>query len=194
MASTKFQICSTALMSIGASPITDFDGGSTESEVAAQFYDTTVENWLSLYDWRFATTSAQLSRVSSDPLSPWDAVYQQPADMLKLLSVKVTDLPIPYTRYLDKVHCNAVAANVVIADYIYNIACEYWPPYFRTLIEHALAQRFAITLAAKVDFKNVFVTDLELQFRLAKNADARQQTTRRLPLSGRGSILEARRA
>jgi hypothetical protein len=194
MPSTKFEICSTALMSIGANAITDFAGGSTESAVAKQFYDTTVENWLSLYDWRFATTSVQLSRVNTTPLSPWTSVYQQPADMLKLLSVKVTDLPIPFTRYLDKIHCNAVEANVVIADYMHSVACEYWPPYFRTLIEHALAQRFAIVLAGKVDFKNTVSQDLELQFKLARNADARQQTTRRLPLSGRGSILEARRA
>lgn len=194
MPSTKFEICSTALMSIGANAITDFGGGSTESQVAAQFYDTTVENWMSLYDWRFATTSVQLSRVNTTPLSPWTSVYQQPSDIIKLLSVKVTDLPIPFTRYLDKIHCNAVEANVVIADYMYAVTCEHWPPYFRALIEHALAQRFSIALAAKVDFKNMIDVDIERQFRLAKNADARQQTTRRLPLSGRGSILEARRA
>jgi len=190
---TKFDLCSNALKLIGADSITDFAGGSSESEVASQFYPTTAENWLSLYDWQFATTTVQLSRLSDAPLNAWDAAYQAPSGALKIQNVKVNDNPIEYDRFMDKIHCNAAASDVVYCDYTYAIDIAYWPPYFVELMEYALAKKFSTALAAKVDFKTTFNADLETQFRLAKNADARQQTAKRLNMQGRGSIIAARR-
>lgn len=191
---TKFDLCSNALMLIGAEAVTDFDGGTPESSAAAQFFQTTADNWLSLYDWQFATTTVQLSRLEAAPADVWDAAYSQPSGAIKIQNVKVNDLPIPYDRFQDKIHCNAAVADEVYCDYTWSIGVEYWPPYFVELMEMALAKKFSTVLAAKIDFKNTFDEDLQTQFRFAKNADARQQTTKKLNMKGRGSIIEARRA
>lgn len=191
---TKFDVCSNALVAIGADPITDFAGGSTESAVASQLYQSTIDNWLTLYDWRFASKQAQLSRLVTAPTSLWDAAYQAPADIIKLKGVFVADRPIEYDRYRDQIYCDAQATDVVVADYIYSVAPEYWPPYFVMLAELALMKRFSFALAGKLDLKQTVDADLEAQFALAKNADARQQTAKRINTSGRGSILEARRS
>ena len=191
---TKFDVCSNALVAIGAEPITDFAGGSTESAVASQLYQSTIDNWLTLYDWRFASKQAQLSRLVAVPSSLWTAAYQAPADIIKLKGVFVVDRAIEYDRYGDKIYCNAQSTDTVIADYLYSIAPEYWPPYFVMLAELALMKRFAFALAGKLDLKATVDGDLQQQFALAKNADARQQTAKRINTAGRGSILEARRA
>jgi hypothetical protein len=190
---TKFDLCSNALMLIGADTITDFAGGSTESAAAAQFFQTTADNWLSLYDWQFATTTVQLSRLGTAPLNAWDAAYQAPAGAIKIQNVKVNDNPIAYDRFADKIHCNASVSDVVHCDYTRSPEVSEWPPYFVELVECALAKKFSTVLAAKIDFKTTFNADMETQFRLAKNADARQQTTKRINMKGRGSIIEARR-
>lgn len=194
MAVSKFDICSNALLRIGAQAITDFDGGSAESTAAAQFWQTTTDNWLTLHDWHFAGTTALLSRLAVAPLQAWDAAYQQPAEAIKIRSVKVNDLPIPFDRFQDKIHCNALVTDSVYCDYTWAVQADYWPPYFVELMELALAKKFAFTLAAKLDLKSVLDSELDIQFRLAKNADARQQTTKKLRYDGRGSIMEARRA
>lgn len=193
MAPTKFDICSTALRLIGAEAITDFSGTSSESTTASQFYQPTVDNWLSLYDWQFATTTVQLARLSEAPESAWDAAYSQPDGAIKIQNVKVDDIPIAYDRFRDKIHCNAFVSDQVFCDYTWSIGCEYWPPYFTELVQMALAGKFAMALAAKLDFKTSFTGDIDTQFRLAKNADARQQTAKRVNMRGRGSIFEARR-
>ena len=194
MTVTKFDLCSNALMLIGAEPITDFAGGTTESATARAFFQTTADNWLSLYDWQFATTTAQLSRLLDAPLDRWQAAYQAPSGALKIQNVKVSDQPIVYDRFHDKIYCDASVTDRVYCDYTREMDIAYWPPYFIELMEAALAKKFSTALAAKIDFKTTFNADLEVQFRLAKNADARQQTTKRINLAGRGSLMQARRA
>lgn len=193
MSLTKFDIASSALMLIGANPVTDFGGGSDEAQAAGQFFQSTADNWLSLYDWQFATTTVQLNRMSEEPPNAWDAAYQQPADAIKIQNVKVRDQNISFDRFKDKIHCDAQPTDEVFCDYTRRVEPAYWPPYFIELVQSALAKKFATVLAAKIDLKATFDSDMEIQFRLAKNADARQQTTKRINMSGRGSIIEARR-
>lgn len=191
---SQFDICSNALLRIGAEEIEDFDGGSSESQAAAAFFQSTADNWLTLHDWHFAKQTALLVRDASPPLQMWDASYAQPSGAIKIRSVKVNDLPISYDRARDKILCNALSTDNVYCEYTVSVDCSYWPPYFVELMELALAIKFSFTLAGKLDLKNVIEGDLQTQFRLAKNADARQQTTRRIRYDGKGTILEARRA
>lgn len=194
MAITKFDLCSNALMLIGADTITDFAGATSESTASSQFYQTTADNWLSLYDWQFATSTIQLSRLSTAPLNSWDAAYSEPSGALKIQNVKVNDENIDFDRFEGKIHCDALSSDLVYCDYTKSVDISTWPAYFVELIECALAKKFSTVLAAKIDFKTTFNTDLDTQFRLAKNADARQQTAKRLNMRGRGSIIAARRA
>lgn len=191
---SQFDICSNALLRIGADTITDFSGASAESFAAGKFYQPTADNWLSLYDWNFAKQTALLVRDVTAPLQSWDASYAQPTGAIKIRSVKVNDVSIEFDRAREKILCNAKSTDSVYCEYTNSVDCAYWPPYFVELMELALALKFSFTLAGKIDLKNVIEADLQLQFRLAKNADARQQTTRRIRLDGKGTILEARRA
>lgn len=191
---SNIEICNNALVMIGASQIADLNGATLESAVASRLFQTTADNWLTLYDWKFATTTALLTRDVTAPLNQWDAAYSVPATAIKIQSVRVNDEPIPYGRFQNKIHCNAKSTDSVYCDFTVSQATSFWPAYFVELIEAALAKKFGMAIGAKLDLKNTFNADLEFQFTLAKNADARQQTTRRVNLSGRGSIIEGRRS
>lgn len=192
MALTKFDICSNALIMIGAKPITDFSGSIQESVVANQLYDTEIKNQLSLYEWRFASRQVQLSRLAAVPDDIWSAAYSEPSDMITLKQITIEDKGIVFDRYEDNIYCNAAATDVLIAHYVYYVSEANWPPYFVALVEYALAKKFAFPLGAKLDLKEEYTNDWMLQFRLAKFIDSKQQTTKKLKLTGRRSIMEAR--
>lgn len=190
---TKFDIASDALLLIGASTIASFDGASDESIFAGQLYQRTVNNLISLHPWRFATVEMQLSRATAEPLKGWDAAYDQPADMLSLEAVRIGDENIEFTRYQGRIHCDASTADEVYADFTYAAPEQDWPAYFVELAVWALAKKLTIPLSAKIDLKRDISGDLETQMRLARNADSRQQTARRLRMRGASSLIAARR-
>lgn len=194
MTVTKFDICTNALLQIGAKAITDFAGGTRESTVCGAIYQTTVDGWLEMYPWRFATKQVTLSRNVTAPDHYWDAKYSEPGDMLALQGVFVGTQPIEYDRFENEIYCNASSTDTVYAVYTYSISETYWPNYFVNLIEVALMQKLSFALPAKLDLREALTDDVEKQFRMAKAADSRQQPSRILPTRGRGSIIEARRS
>ena len=54
-ADTPLDICSRALILIGAEPISSFDDGTTEATVAVNMYEDVVQAALVNSRWRFAT-------------------------------------------------------------------------------------------------------------------------------------------
>lgn len=198
MAITKFELCSSALVTIGANPIASFNATGTAEEVAAfHLYQNCVNHWLSLHPWRFATRVVQLSRHGATaPPTQWTAAYRAPPGMLAMqaLRVDVNGNDIPFDRFEDQVWCNAGEAQKVWCVHTYDVPIAYWPGYFVALMEQALAVKFAFALSGKLDLRVDLEKGVDFFFRIAKNADSRQQTSRRFKVAGRGSIMEARRA
>lgn len=180
MAITDIDICARALVLIGASPITSFEDGTTEATVAANLYEDTVRDMLSRHRWRFASGQAQLSRLVDVPDARWDAAYQLPADLILLHGVTVTDDPIAYDRYQDKVYCNATAEDLVYADYTFQANEDLWPPFFVTAVEYQLASIFAYSVAAQEGLSDIFEKRAMRQLVICRTLDSQSQTTRRL--------------
>jgi hypothetical protein len=202
MALTKFDVASSALVMLGANPVSSFDSSGTTEEIACHhLYQSAIDNLLSLYPWRFATRSLQMSRDhenDDNPLKPvgWQAVYTVPSDMRAMQTIRLNKdgRDIPYDRFENKVFCNAVATDAVYAIYTYEPPVAWWPGYFTELAEVGVAGKLAFALSGKLDLRVDLEKLFEVKFRLAKNADSRQQTTRKFKLRGRNSIMEARQA
>lgn len=200
MASTKYDIASSALILCGADAVSSFsntDASSAEEKVCYHLYQSTLDQWLSLYDWRFAMKEEQLSRNATAPVGgKWSASYNAPGGMKKLRNVVyvTSGQGLEYDRFENMIYTNVDAETAIAAHYTFEPSVPYWPGYFVALMEVALGKRFAFALAGKLDLKMDFDDDVEKFFRLAKAADSQSQTSRRLNLRGRGSILEARRA
>ena len=63
MADSKFDICNKAMVLVGANTITSFTENTTESKVAGQLYESTLENLITRCRWRFASKQLQLSKI-----------------------------------------------------------------------------------------------------------------------------------
>ena len=181
---TDVEICSTALVMIGASPIASLSGISAEIQACQNLYERTVRNELSLHRWRFAVGQEQISRLATAPLGKWDAAYQIPPEMLTVNTVRSSSsFPIPFDRFEDNIYCNASEAEVGIAEGVYRIDEQFWPPYFQSYIEIKLASLLASALAERGDLAQGLDQRAMRQAAQARNVDSQGRTAVKLRTS-----------
>tara|TARA_R100001377_G_scaffold40808_1_gene22875 strand:- start:268 stop:852 length:585 start_codon:yes stop_codon:yes gene_type:complete len=183
VADTAIKICSRSSILIGGEAIQSFDDGTTESDVANSIYEDIARSCLTNTRWRFATNQVQLSRLTDVPASRYSASYQLPHDMLMLNALTVSDDVIKYDTYKDKAFTDADVSDVVMADYIFRVGENYWPPYFTLAVELSLSSIFAVSVARDAQLAAAMEQRAEFQMRKARTLDSQQQTTRKLNTS-----------
>ncbi len=180
MATDKFDLCSQALVLVGGTRITSFDGNGAEAIIAGSLYEDTVREVISVYPWRFATRQFGLTRLGAAPDARWDAAYQLPSGTERINAVTVLDTPIDFDRYEDHILCNAGVEDVVIADLTYRPVEAYWPGYFTTTIRLKLASVFAVPVAEDSGKAQAYQSMYVAQLKAARLADAQSRTARKL--------------
>lgn len=176
-------VCSRALILIGADPITSFDEGTTESTVAVNMYEDVARAALVNSRWRFATNQATLNLLSDAPTGRYDRAYQLPSDLLMLHAVTVEDLQIEYQMYGDKVFADSDTSDVLVADYTFRAEETSWPSYFTIAVEYSLAIVFATSIARDSTLASLMSSQAQTAMSKARTLDSQQQTARKLVTS-----------
>ena len=186
MATTKIDICSTALVMIGANTITSFSDDSTEANVCNTVYEDILKSALTRHRWRFATEQQQLSLLTAAPTGRYAYAYQLPTspELLQLITLTVNDFVIPYERYGDKVYLdNYGSTSTVICDYIFRQDEGEFPPHFILALQYQLASLFAGSIARDSGMIKQFADMAERQYLVAKNIDSAERTTKTLDVT-----------
>ena len=179
-ASSPVDVCSRALILIGAEPITSFDDGNNEALIASNMYEDVARSSLVNTRWRFATNQAVLNRLSDAPTGRFDAAYQLPSGWLMTHTVTVNDTPIEYQTYGTKLFCNETSSAELVLDFTYRADEQNWPSYFTVAVEYELASVFAVGLARDQSLAQLMSQQASIAMVKARNLDAQQQTTRKL--------------
>ena len=182
-ANSPIDICSRALILIGADPITSFDDGNTEALVASNMYEDVARAALVNSRWRFATNQATLNLLTATPTGRYNIAYQLPSDLLMLHAVTVNDLAIEYQIYGNKVYTDGDVNDVAIADYTYRANEVDWPSYFTIAVEYSLAVVFATSIARDSTLGGLMQTQARESMAKARSLDSQQQTARKLTTS-----------
>ena len=182
-ANSGIDICSRALILIGAEPITSFDDDTTEGLVASNMYEDIARANLTSTRWRFSTNQAVLNRLSEAPTGRFDAAYQLPSGYLFVHAVTVNDLQIEYDIYGNKVFCDASDRDELILDYTYRAEEQDWPSYFSICVEYAMASIFATSIARDQSLAGLMNQQYERMLAKARSIDSQQQSTRKLTTS-----------
>ena len=180
MSDGKFDICSKALVLVGANTITSFSESTTESKVANQLYESTLENLLTRTRWRFAAKQAQLSRNASAPTARWSAKYAVPSGTLLIHTVTVNDNVIEFDRYESDILCDASSSDTVVADYTFQPSEANFPPYFKQALVFELASLFAGAIARNDTLSTLYQNRAIAQMAIARAQDSQAQTTRKV--------------
>lgn len=179
-ARSAVDVCSRALILIGAEPITSFDDGNNEALIASNMYEDIARAALVNSRWRFATNQVVLNRLSDAPTGRFDSAYQLPSGWLMSHAVTVNDFPIEYQTYGDKIYSNSTASDELVLDYTYRANEQDWPSYFTVAVEYELAIVFAVGLARDQTLAQLMSQQASQAMVKARSLDSQQQTTRKL--------------
>ncbi len=179
MALSDVGLCARALIKIGAAPVTGFDEGTAESEIAGALYGQTRDALLSAYAWSFATGQVKLNRLEAEPLADYAYAFQLPNDFLRALSLGTSGRGRGqgYRVIGDVLHADA---SEVVLTYIYRPDEESFPPFFDQALIVRLAAEFTIPVTENTSRSEAMFSMAERDFARARQIDAQQDTPNKL--------------
>ena len=145
MSFSSIDMCSQALVKVGAGPIASFGENTTEAHVAAQLYDMTVASLLASYPWRFALKQTLLPRLTVAPDADYRYAYAMPVDCVRALSAGTTvrSSGLDYRIMHRQVHTNS---EQVLLTYICRPDESDFPAFFTEALVARLAAEFCLPL------------------------------------------------
>ncbi len=179
MALSDIALCSRALIKIGAAPISSFDEGTAQSEIAGALYEQVRDALLSAYAWNFAVGQVQLAQLSEPPTADYTYAYELPTDYLRALSAGngTRGRGLNYRIMGGKLHTNS---SEVILTYIYRPEEESFPPYFDSVLITKLAAEFTIPITENTSRAESLYKRSESEYVRARQIDAQQDTPGRI--------------
>ncbi|MAZ75701.1 MAG: hypothetical protein CMH31_00180 [Micavibrio sp.] len=179
MALNDIALCSRALIRIGAAPITSFNDGSAESEIAGALYETLRNSILSSYPWTFATGQVELTQLSISPTADYQYAYQLPNDFLRAISAgsSAESQGVKYRISRDQLHTDYES---VVLSYIFNPDEAETPPFFDMVLITRLAAEFCIPVTENTSRAEVMFRIANKEFAQARSIDAMQDTPNKI--------------
>lgn len=188
MALNDVALASRALIRIGASPITSFDDGRAESEIAGALFGTTRDALLSAYLWSFASAQIQLSRLEDAPIADYNYAFQLPNDFLRAISAGSGNKGRGLNYRIRRGVLYANAQNVILT-YIFRPAEEEFPPFFDQALIARLSAEFTIPVTESTSRAEAHFRIAQQEFDRARQIDAQQDTPNKIESF---SLIDAR--
>ncbi len=145
MTNTKIDLCSQALVKLGAKSIASMDENTTEAMVAQQLYEPTLQNLLSSYPWRFALCQTPLGRLDETPIADYQYAFQMPSNCLRVLSAGQNNKSagLNYKIVGKKLY---TSVPTVVLTYLCRPEEDTFPPFFNQALVDHLAAEFCLPL------------------------------------------------
>ncbi|MFO1145637.1 MAG: hypothetical protein U1E33_03340 [Rhodospirillales bacterium] len=188
MALSQIDLCSRALLKVGARTITSFEEGTAEAEVAASLYPTVRDATLSAHPWNFATAQMNLSKLATPPIADFANAFQIPADCIRVLSAGTSGRSQGITYKIVQ-RCVFTDVDEVVLTYVARPDERDFPAFFDMALIAQLAAEFCIPLTDSTSRWETLQRLAEAQLRRAKLIDAQEDTP---PAVEDFSLLEGR--
>ncbi|TVR81916.1 MAG: hypothetical protein EA405_07905 [Rhodospirillales bacterium] len=179
MAVTAFQLCARALVKIGAHPISSFDEGSVEAQVAASLYPVVRDALLSIHPWNFAIKQERLAKLTSPPVADFAHAFALPSDCLRVISSGRPDRGrgLTYRIQGQMLYTNS---DAVVLTYLCKVDEAGFPVFFQLALIARLAAEFCIPLTESTARWINLSRAAEEELRRARLADAQEDTPPRI--------------
>ncbi|MGH6943121.1 MAG: hypothetical protein ACREH6_02730 [Geminicoccaceae bacterium] len=175
MALSSIELCSTALIKLGARSISSFEDGTAEAEVVSRLYPLVRDAMLCTHPWSFATSQVTLAQLTMEPLADFAHAYQLPQDFLKALSAghDGRGRGLQFQIISRKLHTNA---NSVVLTYIFRPSEGDFPAYFSSALVSRLAAESCVPLTENSARAERLSNLAEEELKLARLIDSQQDT------------------
>jgi len=174
MSFTSIDICSHALVKLGANSISSFQEETTEAHIAGQLYTVVLESLLASYPWRFALKQAKLARLTDTPKADYRYAYALPNDCLRVLSAghSARGKGLAYRIVRKQLQTDS---DQVILTYICRPIEADFPPFFTEALVAKLAADFCLPLTestARTDYLRKLAAEAVQTARLVDSQQA----------------------
>lgn len=181
MVKSAIDLCSQALVRLGAEAISSFEEGTAEADVADALYPGVRDATLSAHPWSFATGQARLERLAATPLADFAYAYQLPNGLLRVISAGDGEAEagrgLVYRIHEELLHSDA---ETVILTYIFRADESAWPAFFGFVVVQKLVEAFAVPLTDSTSAAEAAAKAAEIALRQAKSLDSQQATPKTL--------------
>ncbi len=177
MSLTEAELCSTALVKLGARPITSLAEATLEAELAARLYPIVRDSTLLAHPWAFSLAQAELERDPVPPAGDFAASFRLPADLLRTVSAGCgkSGRGLVYRVFGNRLHADAEA---VLLTYQRRPAPAEFPPHFIAALTARLAAELCLPLTENAARAEVLQRLAASELKLAKLIDSQQATPR----------------
>lgn len=175
MAKSAIDLCSQALVRLGAEAISSFDEGTTEADVASALYDGVRDETLSAHPWSFATGQTALERLVATPVADFAYAYALPNGLLRVISAGEDERGrgLVYRIHEGRLHTDAESVTLT---YVFRADESAWPPFFAAVVVQKLIEAFAVPLTDSDAAAESAAKAAEIALREAKSLDSQQAT------------------
>jgi hypothetical protein len=172
---TSIDLCSRALVKIGASSISSFDEGTAEAHVAASIYPAIRDGLLSAHPWNFALAQRRLAKLAASPIADYESGFALPEDSLRIISAGAgaRGRGLAYRIQQRTLYTNA---EDVVLTYVFRATEADFPPFFNLALIDRLAAEFCIPLTDSTSRWAGLYKIAEDELRRARLTDAQEDT------------------
>ncbi len=190
MSLSNVELCSAALVKLGAASISSFNDGTTEADIAKTLYDIIRDGLFGLHPWSFATAHVGLTLLPSSPTTDFDYAFDLPVDFIRALSAgdEERGRGAVFQIVGDELHTNR--EEITLA-YIKRADEASFPTYFVSALINRLAAEFCLPLTENSSRSDLLFKQADVELRLAKLIDSQQDTPPRMEDF---TLIEARTA
>lgn len=129
----KLALINDELAGTGNNLVSAEDDGSDEWLACTGAYENAVELTIERHTWNFGTNVVALNRVAASPDDLYDDAFAKPPSSLRLIWVRINDVPVDY-KIINNWVCLSAHGQPVKAKHVVNPGVQYWPPIFAAVI------------------------------------------------------------
>lgn len=177
MTLSDIEICSVALVKIGASDIAAFDDETVEADVASRLYDVTLNGLIVTHPWHFTLAEAELEAVDEPAQAGFAHAFAMPDDLLRIISAGAGSRArgVEYRVAGRRLYANAPR---ILLSYQRRPATVDFPPFFVQALIARLAAELCIPLTEGTSRAEALYGLAAAELRIAKLLDSQQATPR----------------
>jgi hypothetical protein len=177
MTLSDVEICSVALVKIGASAIASFADDTVEADVASRLYEMTVRALLASHPWHFTLAEADLELADAPAQGGFSNAFVLPGDQVRIISAGGgrNARGLPYRIAGNLLHADS---REIVLTYQRRSETSTFPAFFVQALVARLAAEFCLPLTEGTSRADALYKLAAAELKIARLIDSQQSTPR----------------
>ena len=177
MTLTDVEICSIALVKIGANAISSFDDETVEADVGRHLYEVTLRALIAAHPWHFSLFETALQQVDEPSQAGYSHVFALPTDVLRVISAGASSRSrgLDFRVAGDRLYANSTE---VVLNHQRRPATEIFPAFFVQVLVAKLAAELCLPLTEGTSRAEALQRLAAAELKIARLIDSQQDTPR----------------